>query len=97
MNSRCPFVVAASTPQAAATSPRPCQPPAPDAQPAAGFSGRPSAAADGEETERWAAALTHEVTSARDQQDVQQRAFQFLTLCKGHIEAREVRLPSCVV
>lgn len=40
--------------------------------------------------EQWALALTQEVTSASDEQDVRRRAFNFLKLCKQFVETREV-------
>jgi hypothetical protein len=39
-------------------------------------------------------ALVNDVTGAAHQQEAQRRAFSFLTLCKKHIETREVRLTS---
>lgn len=43
-----------------------------------------------DEVELWAVALSEEATSATDKQDLQRRIFNFLTLCKQHIEGKQV-------
>lgn len=43
-----------------------------------------------DEVQRWALALSDEVTAAVDTQDLNRRIFHFLTLCKQHIERTQV-------
>eukprot|EP00892_Ulva_mutabilis_P010857 jgi/Ulvmu1/8143/UM040_0040.1 len=42
-----------------------------------------------DEVELWAVALSEEATAATDKQDLQRRIFNFLTLCKQHIEGKQ--------
>lgn len=50
----------------------------------------PTSPPTADEVEMWAVALSEEATSATDKQDLQRRIFNFLTLCKQHIEAKQV-------
>jgi hypothetical protein len=44
-----------------------------------------------DEVQRWALALSDEVTAAVDTADLNRRIFHFLTLCKQHIERTQVK------
>lgn len=83
---------AAGQPRTGPTSPRQADHAAAQdsqqAQHQAESSGRQSA--EDAEVEQWASALTRDVTSASNEQDVQRRAFNFLKACKQFIENREV-------